>query len=452
MKQSAYAMLVYPSTLIGSPYVPQSKSVLIRRLLCAALCASHESDLDNILQNQCTPYSDDVSVSYTCARALHRALNNHHNEAPVVFEVGESATLFRMLIVITCSCGLSAEYRLQPSLSARIRHDDAVLRQMLGEIAKTQQHAVDMVWTSSETSLVVRISRVNSSDLLELSSCGSTTVLDIPASATSQYLSGALIALSRLPRGTALRTSARIVSAPYVQMTQMVLDEFGVKTDKKETDAPNHRTIYSMQSHQLRMPNRFNDIADASCAIVWAAAAGWNGQQHKITLPNSPESYGVQADAAHIGALATLRSSLSPQLTAINITQAPDTIFMWTVAALLRPRGARTQISGVHRLLNKETNRLDAAVHLAQLAGGHAHVVAGRLLEIVSTGCIEPFSIDSRGDHRLVMAASMLGALSSSQQPVRIGRAHVVSKSYPQFFKELQRLGARCVHQEISDI
>ena len=46
--------------------------------------------------------------------------------------------------------------------------------------------------------------------------------------------------------------------------------------------------------------------------------------------------------------------------------------------------------------------------------------------------------IDPRGDHRMAMAAAILGAAGA---PVEIVNAECVAKSYPAFFDDLESLG-----------
>ncbi|MCK7480260.1 MAG: hypothetical protein M0C28_25595 [Candidatus Moduliflexus flocculans] len=50
-------------------------------------------------------------------------------------------------------------------------------------------------------------------------------------------------------------------------------------------------------------------------------------------------------------------------------------------------------------------------------------------------------AVDSRGDHRIAMAAAV--AALAGAGPVEIRGAECVSKSYPAFFEDLARLGRR---------
>ena len=47
--------------------------------------------------------------------------------------------------------------------------------------------------------------------------------------------------------------------------------------------------------------------------------------------------------------------------------------------------------------------------------------------------------IDPRGDHRIAMAAAILGCAGA---PIEIQNAQCVAKSYPSFFDDIESLGA----------
>ena len=57
---------------------------------------------------------------------------------------------------------------------------------------------------------------------------------------------------------------------------------------------------------------------------------------------------------------------------------------------------------------------------------------------LVHPGKLQAGRIDPRGDHRMAMAASILGAAGAA---VEILDAECVAKSYPAFFDDLEALG-----------
>ena len=70
------------------------------------------------------------------------------------------------------------------------------------------------------------------------------------------------------------------------------------------------------------------------------------------------------------------------------------------------------------------------------------HAVEEDVLYIEGQKNIESATVFSYNDHRIVMAAAA-GALRAYDN-VRINHAEAVRKSYPDFFTDLQQLGAYC--------
>jgi 3-phosphoshikimate 1-carboxyvinyltransferase len=57
---------------------------------------------------------------------------------------------------------------------------------------------------------------------------------------------------------------------------------------------------------------------------------------------------------------------------------------------------------------------------------------------VIHPGTVTPGRMDAHGDHRIAMAAAVLGAAGA---PVEIVGAEAVAKSYPAFFDDLESLG-----------
>ena len=57
----------------------------------------------------------------------------------------------------------------------------------------------------------------------------------------------------------------------------------------------------------------------------------------------------------------------------------------------------------------------------------------------VPLALVGPATLDGRGDHRMVMAAAVLGLAGA---PIEIEGIEAVEKSYPAFFDDLSEVGA----------
>jgi 3-phosphoshikimate 1-carboxyvinyltransferase len=98
----------------------------------------------------------------------------------------------------------------------------------------------------------------------------------------------------------------------------------------------------------------------------------------------------------------------------------------------------KSTISGTNRLLNKESNRLEAISALLTSFSVEFEI-GENFIAILGTGKIIPIqSIDSCNDHRIAMAAA-IGALISDSAIV-INNVDCIQKSYPDFFSDIEKV------------
>jgi 3-phosphoshikimate 1-carboxyvinyltransferase len=123
----------------------------------------------------------------------------------------------------------------------------------------------------------------------------------------------------------------------------------------------------------------------------------------------------------------------------LDATDCPDLFPSLAILAAFSEGASR--IKGIHRLLHKESNRIESICDMLE-AFGIFHAVEDDELYIEGQKTIESATVFSHNDHRIVMAAAA-GALRAYDN-VRIIQADAVRKSYPDFFTDLQQLGAYC--------
>ena len=99
-----------------------------------------------------------------------------------------------------------------------------------------------------------------------------------------------------------------------------------------------------------------------------------------------------------------------------------------------------TKIRGVKRLVYKESNRLQTLPTELVKMGAKIHV-EDDVIKIEGNRELVGSAFDSHSDHRVAMAcaAASLGAEGESI----IQNSEAVSKSYPEFFQDLTKLGAQ---------
>ena len=119
----------------------------------------------------------------------------------------------------------------------------------------------------------------------------------------------------------------------------------------------------------------------------------------------------------------------------LDLANAPD--IAQTIAVSCFGLGLGCKLSGLHTLKIKETDRLEALKAELSKLGAVITVTDDSLHLSASKTIKEGVSIVTYHDHRMAMAFAPL-ALKTS---IFIEDAMVVSKSYPDFWKDMKRLG-----------
>ena len=97
----------------------------------------------------------------------------------------------------------------------------------------------------------------------------------------------------------------------------------------------------------------------------------------------------------------------------------------------------RSDIKGVHRLKHKESDRgLVLQEEFANI--GVIIILDDDIMHIHGKTSIEGGKVNSHNDHRIAMCFAIAGLFSDD--PIEIDGAEAVAKSYPQFWKHLEKL------------
>lgn len=121
----------------------------------------------------------------------------------------------------------------------------------------------------------------------------------------------------------------------------------------------------------------------------------------------------------------------------IDARNIPDLVPIISVAAAAANDG-ETVITGAERLKIKESDRLTAVYESFKALGVDISKTDDGLV-INKTGIVGGGAVSGYNDHRMVMALSVLSAVSSGD--IILCGAEAVNKSYPNFFEDFSSLG-----------
>jgi len=269
--------------------------------------------------------------------------------------------------------------------------------------------------------------------------------VSLPANVSSQYISALLLIAPKLENGLEVTLEGEITSIPYIKMTLALLNEIGVKTFFNEN-------VIKVNQQQFIPPSGGWGLveSDWSSASYWYSIIALSELGTQITL-SSYKKESLQGDSVlveiyeNFGVTTLFNTDQSiiisktqnPNLETINVhlNNAPD--IAQTIAVTCLGLGIACNLSGLHTLKIKETDRLEALKNELTKLGAEVSITNDSL-QLAATQVILPnVSIATYNDHRMAMAFAPL-ALKTS---LYIENAEVVSKSYPTFWDDLSKVG-----------
>jgi len=278
--------------------------------------------------------------------------------------------------------------------------------------------------------------------------------VSMPGDVSSQFVTALLMAGAVTDEGVEVELETELKSAPYVDITLELLDEFGVDAEKRGVGAAGAGGgTYSVAGGQFYEPTdgEYHVPGDfSSISYLLAAGAVAADPDDAVRVEGAYPS--AQGDSKIVGVLGRMgadvdwnrgdgvatveRSALSG--VEVDVGDTPD--LLPTIAALGAVADGETRIVNCEHVRYKETDRVSAmAEELAEL-GVETEETEETLTVRGGESDLAGGTVDGRGDHRIVMALSVAALAASG--PVTVSDAEHVDVSFPDFFDVLYDLGA----------
>lgn len=423
------------SLIVGTPELPSSKYYTLRYLLAATL-AEGESTV------AFPAASDDSDVLFRGCRALGAELRWRDDRRqllsvqgvgrprvtePITIDAGNAGAVLRLLL------GVGA---LLPEVTYVTDHVQSLGKRPNRELLEAL-NALGAVCegTGAEGYLPVTIRGGSLHG-------GRVT---ISGARSSQYLSALLFLAPLIGEPLEIVVVDDLKSQPLVRMTLNVLREAGIVVENDET--LRHFSITAGQSYQPRayvVPGDYPSAAAllAACAVATDPASEIHlsrlrpGEEDGEALLAALKAMG--ADLRIDGDEITLRGGRRLHGIEMDGDRAIDCIPVLVAAACFAE--GESVFYNVENLHYKESDRINDLCAELRKAGcmvtprQDAIIVQGR-----PQGVEGGVSVDGHSDHRLLMALAIVGL--RSRRGLTLSGVEHISKSFPQFFAELRRLG-----------
>jgi len=266
----------------------------------------------------------------------------------------------------------------------------------------------------------------------------------LPGDVSSQFVTALLMAGPVTDAGVDLTLQTELKSAPYVDITLELLDDFGVSARRTSRGfSVGGFQQYDPPGGEYTVPGDFSSVS-------YLLAAGTLASECGITVTGAhPSAQGDQAIVEVLGemgasinwdeaagAITATRSSLSG--IEVSVADTPD--LLPTIAVLGAAADGTTRITDCEHVRYKETDRVSVMAESLSAMGAAVEedeetlTIHGGETDLVGA------TVDGRNDHRIIMALSVAGLVASGQTTVT-GAEHV-DVSFPDFFGVLEALGA----------
>ena len=405
-----------PGSVAGALTPPCSKSYA-QRALAASLLAEGESTLHNI------EFCDDTRSALHCIRTLGADVRQTDSDTLRIrgglaprgnrLHVGESGLSARLFTPLAALVG-------EPMF---IEGSGSLLRRPMRPLTEALER------------LGVSV-RDNDGRLpVEVQGPLEGGELGIDGSLSSQFVTGLLLALPLARHDTTLHVH-HAVSKPYLAMTVSTAARFGVEISHNDFEE------FFIEGGQRYRPAEFHIEGDWSAAAMLLAIGATAGEVRVENLSTLSQ----QADTAVLTALVRPGAGLIDESTAVtaarrqlrafefDATDCPD--LFPALAVLASAADGVSVIRGTSRLEHKECHRAEALREEYGRLGIEIDLETEDIMRIRG-GAVHGGRVSSHGDR---IAMSLAAAALRADGEVTIEGAECVSKSYPLFFEELERL------------
>lgn len=420
--------IVTPGEISGEVLIPPSKSLTNRALVIASLIRG-EVKIKNPLQ------SGDTRAMIDCLKELGIKIEEDLGEIRVVGDIRDirekkyqlnaklSGTTIRFLLALSC---------IIPGKKT-IFGEESLNNRPIGELAgalKDLGAEIEYLEKPGYPPLLVKSPKLTEK----------RTILH--GDISSQFFS-ALLMIGPVIDGIEISVMGKQISKPYIDMTIDLMNYFGVKVENQDYKR------YVVAVGQRYICKDYKVEGDYSSAGYFLAIAALT--KTTLILKNlNPNSR--QADKNFIGIITQLGSEIKFEGNDLIITgngvktlnvdmeNCPDQA--QTLAVLLAFAKGRSTIMGIRSLRVKETERVLALQTELLKMGIKTESTIDSLT--IFGGDPKSAEIDTYNDHRMAMAFALAGTVLDGMV---INNPEVVTKTFPDFWEKLERVGVK--HEEI---
>ena len=264
----------------------------------------------------------------------------------------------------------------------------------------------------------------------------------LPADVSSQYISSLMMLGVSINQGLKIKLSTKITSLPYIHMTKKIIERIGGIVDIK----PDEIIIKQLVSNKIPDQIVESDWSSASYFYSLVALSDSsditlssffnNSIQGDSRILDIYEQFGVETKFLNDKIYLKKNNIDLPDSISINLRDNPD--LAQTIVVTCLGLGVNCKLEGLHTLKLKETDRLLALKREIEKFEVDSITISNQSIILKNNSELKSgVSINTYDDHRMAMSFAPLSMIN----PIIIINPEVVSKSYLNFWNDLESLG-----------
>jgi len=264
----------------------------------------------------------------------------------------------------------------------------------------------------------------------------------LPANVSSQYVSSLMMLGVSLKNGLKIILSSNITSLPYLLMTKKIIERIGgiVKIQEREIFIePFKEKVISEQfvESDWSSASYFFSLAALSSSVNLTLSKFFNDSlQGDSKLVDIYKMFGIETIFEDDQIILKKNKISLPKNIYLDLRDNPD--LAQTIIITCLGLGIDCTLEGLHTLKIKETDRLFALKNeIQKFEVDRVEITENSIILENNSDLKHDVTIDTYNDHRMAMSFAPLSLLVS----ININNPEVVTKSYVNFWNDLESLG-----------
>ena len=264
----------------------------------------------------------------------------------------------------------------------------------------------------------------------------------LPADVSSQYISSLMMLGISLENGLKIKLSSEITSLPYILMTKKIIERIGGTSkihDREITIEPLTEKVIPEQFVESDWSSAsyfFSIAALSKSARLTLSTFFKDSLQGDSTLVDIYKIFGIETIFEEDHIILSKNKIDLPKSINLNLKDSPD--LAQTIIVTCLGLGVDCKLDGLHTLKIKETDRLIALKNeIEKFNVDKVEITENSITLENNSNLKHEVVIDTYNDHRMAMSFAPLSLLV----PIKINNPEVVTKSYVNFWNDLESLG-----------